>query len=72
MIKTRAEFKDAYAELQSTITTHKLTPHTHINQVLPVMVTICTQPQCTSMTLTEWELFKVVVRNIVEYVEIDA
>ena len=72
MIKTRAEFKEAYAELQSIITTHNLTAQTHIDHVLPDMITICTNQRCmTSMTLIEWNRFIVVLQCIREYIETD-
>ncbi len=70
MIKTRTEFKEAYAELQNIITTHNLTTYTHIDQVLPIMVVICTQQQCTSMTLIEWERYTAMVQDILEYVRL--
>ena len=57
----RVEVKEAYADLQYLVCLYKLTPAREIDQMLPVVIQLCSQPE------PAWLRLKALVRFIQLY-----
>ena len=67
MTSNQAEVKEAYADLQYLVCLYKLTPAREIDQMLPVVIQLCSQPQCSIMPEPAWLRLNALVRFIQLY-----